>query len=502
MGCRVALSPYERRPPILKSWHRTLFSKHLDTLVTMRTLRLLLIVLVAVGLTACDDFLDINEDPNAATEADPELLFPTILANTASNRAIEFKADVNFFPQVWSSAGAAGVFNNPERYVVSPFSAGNTWNSIYQNQLKELDLIVQDAEANGFDNIVAQAQIMSGWSYLQATELYGPIPFSEAINPDIARPAYDEQEDVLRGIVDLLEEAKGRITDSPIVIGDADLIYGGNMEQWERFANSIQMRALMLLRNGGASVDGEINAQLGRPMIRSVADIARIPFFDQTGNENNLWKLLNQFSGGQNIWIHAGEPVIEIMNRDEDPRRATFFDENSAGEFAGSPPGVLGGDFSFVSLNIMRPDYPEILINPAEILLLEAEFLEETGSSGRDKLEAGVRASMDFYDGQPGAIDAAEKDAFIGRLLDRYDNASDKVEVIQEQLYVALTGQNPEGWTNWRRTKVPALELPQEAVFNTIIRRYPLPDNERTANAENAAPFIGLEDVPMWFEGE
>lgn len=480
----------------------------------MRTLKLLLIALVALSVTACDDFLDINEDPNAATEADPELLFPTILANTASNRAIEFKADVNFFPQVWSSAGAAGVFNDPERYTVSPFSAGNTWNSIYQSQLKELDLIIQDAQENGFSNIVAQAQIMSAWSYLQVTELYGPVPFSEAIDPDIARPSYDAQEDVLRGVVDLAAEGQANIVDSPIRVTEGDLIYSGDLAQWERFANSIQMRALMLLRSGGASVDGEISALLGEPMIRSVEDIALIPFFDQGGNENNLWKLLDNFSGGENIWIHAGEPVIDIMNRDEDPRRATFFDpvlddddepildDDGNPVFDGSPPGVLGGDYSFVSLNIMRPAYPEILINPAEILLLEAEFLEKTGSSGRDKLEAGMRASMDFYDGKPGAIDPADKDAFVGRILDRYDDASNKVEVIQEQLYVALTGQNPEGWTNWRRTKVPSLELPQQATLNTIIRRYPLPDNERTSNAENAEPFIGLEDQPMWFEGE
>lgn len=469
----------------------------------MRTLRLLLIALVALSMTACDGFLDINEDPDAATEADPELLFPTILANTASNRAIEFKADVNFFPQVWSSAGAAGVFNDPERYTVSPFSAGNTWNNIYQSQLKELDLIIQDAQENEFSNIVAQAQIMSAWSYLQATELYGPVPFSEAIDPDIARPAYDEQQDVLRGVVELAGQGIANIDpESPISVTNGDLIYEGNMAQWERFANSIRMRALMLLRSGGASVDGEINALLGAPMIRSVSDIALIPFFDQGGNENNLWKLLDNFSGGANIWIHAGEPVIEIMNRYEDPRRATFFDTNSEGVYAGSPPGVLGGDYSFVSLNIMRPAYPEILINPAEILLLEAEFLEKTGSSGREKLEAGVRASMDFYDGKPGAIAPADKDAFVSRILDEYDSADNKVEVIQEQLYVALTGQNPEGWTNWRRTKVPSLELPQQATLNTIIRRYPLPDNERTANAENVGPFVGLEDEPMWFEGE
>jgi len=480
----------------------------------MRTLKLLLIALVALSVTACDDFLDINEDPNAATEADPELLFPTILANAASNRAIEFKGDVNFFPQVWSSAGAAGVFNDPERYTVSPFSAGNTWSNIYQSQLKELDLIIQDARENEFSNIVAQAQIMSAWSYLQVTELYGPVPFSEAIDPDIARPSYDAQEDVLRGVVDLAAEGQANIVDSPIRVTEGDLIYSGDLAQWERFANSIQMRALMLLRSGGASVDGEISALLGEPMIRSVEDIALIPFFDQGGNENNLWKLLDNFSGGENIWIHAGEPVIDIMNRDEDPRRATFFDpvlddddepildDDGNPVFDGSPPGVLGGDYSFVSLNIMRPAYPEILINPAEILLLEAEFLEKTGSSGRDKLEAGMRASMDFYDGKPGAIDPADKDAFVGRILDRYDNASNKVEVIQEQLYVALTGQNPEGWTNWRRTKVPSLELPQQATLNTIIRRYPLPDNERTSNAENAEPFIGLEDQPMWFEGE
>jgi hypothetical protein len=469
------------------------------------------------GTTSCDKFLDINDNPNAATAVDASLLLTGAQARLGSNRTIETGPVFHFFAQQWASGGSAGVFIDPERYNIGVFGPRNTWNTYYNSCLNNINLMDVQAGEQGRANVQAQAKIMKALLFYDITTMFGDVPFSEAIDVSIISPKFDRQEEVLTGIVALCDAALALADPSSPVPGafQGDLYYGNvgynrsgssaeQMEKWIKAANSLKFKALMLLHNGGAPVAGQIAAVVNQPMISSNAEDLGLPFSEDVSNANNVWKLLNLYSGGDNVWFEACSPLMDYMNQTNDPRRATYFDEDG-GAFTGRRSGTTNGVVSAVSLNLIRRAYPDRMITASEISLLKAEAIAKglvPGglSAAQEELRRGIRLSMDFFDGKPGTIANSAKESFINSFNIAVQSQNDAIRVIQQQQYVDLaTIRGLEAWTQWRRTKCIPLEVPEGALLGDIIRRFPYADEEISANPNN----IGLLplDLPMWFEG-
>lgn len=486
----------------------------------MRKLRhLFILLLMAPVLGGCDNLLDldINTDPDAATEVEGDLLLPTVMTSISANRSIEFGPDNAFFSQVWASNGSTGVFSDPERYNFSPFTTGNTWDFLYTDILKNLRLMTDLAEEQDPPrvNVMAQAEIIGAYTFWMLTSLWGEVPFTQAIQgDDFPTPEFDDQETILRGLVEKLDSAVALIDpagDPGVEFGD--LMYGGDMELWEKFGNSLKLRTLMMIRNRDQSVDAEIATLLNQPLIRANEEEAAIPFFDAADNENNVWKLNNLFggftnAGNGNVFLFAGEPLVDLMKDLGDPRLDTYFalavdfstGEVEETEFFGQTAGVFqyGDETSMISQNIIRPDWPSRIVTAAEVWLYEAEFLAATDLGGAQAAyEAGVRAGLDYFDGKPGEITEAEKDAYMASLPAL--TAANAMDAIHAQQYIEVFDRAPENWVHWKRTHYPALPVPNEAVLGDIIRRYGYPPEEISANPNAPETPIPLT-TPMWFE--
>ncbi|MDG5767282.1 SusD/RagB family nutrient-binding outer membrane lipoprotein [Balneolales bacterium ANBcel1] len=484
----------------------------------------LLTGLLLLSMAACDGFLDVNEDPNRATEVPGDLLLPTVLVNVASNRAMEIQPGTAFFINAWASNGSTGVFIDPDRYIISSFSTGNTWVNFYATGLKNLDLMRADADAVGRVNVVAQADILKSYLFWMLTAMWEDIPYTQALDGDTyPHPEFDDQETILRGIVETLENAVAMIDPDGLPgVDDGDLIFGGDMEQWEKFANSLKLRTLMMIRNQDAGVDSQIAALLNEPLIRTNADEAAIPFFDETNNENLVWRLNNMFGGftnsmNGNSFIYAGETLVDLMKDLGDPRIDTYFelaveDHNQSPdgggaattEHFGQTAGVANwnnSETSMVSQNIIRRDWPSRILPAAEVWFYEAEFLALTGdlNGAHASYLQGVQAALDFFDGKPGAIAADDKQAYIDGLPGSFGSQGVALNAIHAQQYIEVLDRAPENWTHWRRTKYPDLPVAEQAVLGDIIRRFPLPPSELSSNPNTPAP--PNLDAPMWFEG-
>jgi hypothetical protein len=177
----------------------------------------LCISIMLLVLSSClSDIENINSDPLVATQADPNLLFPEVLLNASMARTVELTPGLAAISQHWASGGSAGVFLNPERYTISTFTTGNTWNNYYVSGLKNLFLAKNDATlADPIRmNVIAQANIYEAFLYYNLTCLWEKVPYIEAINPEFSSPKFDEQKTVLDGIVSLIDEANTLFTEA------------------------------------------------------------------------------------------------------------------------------------------------------------------------------------------------------------------------------------------------------------------------------------------------
>jgi len=471
----------------------------------------MLISLLLVAIS-CNDFLDVNEDPNAATEAPGDFLFSEASAVLQSNRNIEIGPDVSFFAQTFASNGAAGVFLGPERYDVGPsdFAITNNFGGIYTNVLNNLALYIRDVEGStpARPNAVAQARLVREYTFWYLTVLFGDVPFSEANDPDVDAPKFDNQQDILDSLTVRIDETINMINtnDQADAITSADLFYNGDMNKWLRFANSLKLRVLMMQYNTDSSVATEIESLINNPqLIRSNSDNMSFPYSTESGRENQQFQVADDFAGGVPLFFWGGEALVNEMTAVNDPRRQIYFDQNSQGNYVGVPPGEANfGDYSTLGTDVTQPDFPGRILGAAETLLHEAEFLAKEGSfvQARSKLDAGIRASINDIDAiTNGSISQSATDTYVNDILSDYDAASnaDKVVEIQIQLYIDSFEKVPENWTNWRRTKEPSLNVPIGAALGTIIRRLPYSAEEIAANPNAPDEPLPL-DTPMSFE--
>jgi hypothetical protein len=462
------------------------------------------IAFIALLTFSCTDDLDINLNPLSATVIDPALLYPQIFLGVSQQRTIEGNG-MNIQAQHWTSGGSAGVFLNPERYIISANTTNNIWVGEYTTALRNLQQVRILTETNNpdADNIIGQAKVFEAFTYLNLTLVFGDIPFSEAIQvEEFPNPVFDDQLDVLRGIIDRADEGIALLQQPTDIVSTADLIFNGDRLKWIKFANSIKLKALMLLANNDASVASEIATVSNQPLILDNADNAYLPYSETLGNENPLWKTLDQFAGGVNVFWFSGKTLVDMMNTKVDPRRATYLDTIADGSYAGQDQGVASSTgISAISTGLIRRDLEDRYATASENLfyLAEASLRGFTSGNAQNLFEDAVEASLDSYDGQPGEITQPDKNTYLDNLPDLNTLPTpDALRLLHEEKYVALFSRGLEAWTHWRRTKVPEFQQPESASISDIIRRYQVPLSEQSSNPN----FPGVEalDTPMAFE--
>ena len=482
--------------------------------IFINKISILFILVSAILFTGCEDSIegDTNIDPLAALEIEPALLMPQVLlGGITANRTVE-QFQMGTHSQIMSFSAGFGVFVNPERGTISTNTINNIWVGNYTTALRNLDQMVQLTERNNPEarNIIGQAKILRAFVFLNLTQIFGDIPFSEATQvEEFPNPNFDSQEDVLRGIPVLIDEALAELTTDTEIIDAGDLIYGGNRENWIRFGNSLKLKAYMLIANvDPTSVAADIQALAGEPMITENQYEAKLDYTDAAGNQNPIFTLIVQFAGGNQNFYGAGSTLVTLMNNNNDPRRSAFFDELDGGGFAGQPQGSFVLDtsqFCQISSDIIVAELPDRYATAMETNFYLAEaaltgLITGGPAAANTFYRAGITESLNQYDGQPNAVDAADKTAYLASARGSIDTDStaDALRKIHEEHYVSDFMRWAESWTTIRRNEVPAYEPITGTVLTDNINRYQIPLSEITSNPN--APAVEALITPMYFQ--
>lgn len=466
------------------------------------------IVAVLFGTISCEEKLDINSDPLASTLADPATIIPNVLVSYEARKQTELGTRILDVSQHVSAC-----FNSPRAGITTSFLTGNTWFMYYNLVLGNLVLLEQDARAAGEarNNVTAFAVIMKALAFYELSAIYEQAPFTEALNgTDFPSPNFDSQETILKGTVDMLDEAVALIAAIPaegaFTIGTEDFIYNGDMSLWARFANSLQLRILMMIRNADPGYAApRIADVLSRPLITELGHVASFPFFNNVGNQNAFADLNNTFFGTENnevVGVYAPSPVMrDLLVNNNDPRVGIFLTDINGGDDYDAPPL---GTFSFgafgavVSSNIIRFDLPAVWYTPAETAFYRAELAlagEVTGDA--DALtQEGVTLALQYYggtiDGATATIAQADIDAFAATFVGVTQ------QQLHEQQYLETFMRPVVAWNHVRRTRVPELDPVPGAVIDDFLQRFSYPPDEIGANTNAPAQELN-NGVKHWF---
>src|ERR1700730_3552272 len=159
----------------------------------MKQYKVFLFVLVCGTLftQSCEKgFLDVNTDPNNPTRVTPALLLPSAQVDLAYTNGGDLSRIAAGFTQHYS-----GHRNQPLRYDQYDIQFGDfdqMWANYYAGVLQDLKEMKVKAEAEGSNYYVGISKILSGYVYSILTDMFGDIPYTDALKVEaITAPAYD-----------------------------------------------------------------------------------------------------------------------------------------------------------------------------------------------------------------------------------------------------------------------------------------------------------------------
>jgi hypothetical protein len=201
----------------------------------------LLAALVVFFLTSsCSEtFLDINTDPNNPSSATLDLVMPAIQVGYVSAllRDVE-RASAAIVDQVHSASYG--------RWRLTESDFNNAWKGLYTDALADIEVVITQAEETNQMAYAGMAKIQKAYIYSLLVDLWGDVPFQEAIKA--INPVYDPGEDIYPQLVTLIDEGIVDLGTGGSIQGSADMIYGGNKVNWVKMANSLKLKMLLQTR--------------------------------------------------------------------------------------------------------------------------------------------------------------------------------------------------------------------------------------------------------------
>jgi hypothetical protein len=432
-----------------------------------------IIAVLLVFSVSCSEKIDeINVNPDT---------FPTANDAQVLSASIGFlgyiqDVDLNMFSFLWAQYYTWGIgvsIGNQERYVSEPDDFDGYWERAYANCLIDLKFLTK-SESPAYRGV---ARILQAYIYQGLVDHFGNVPYSDAISGEIEEggvltPTYDDAATIYSSLIATLDEALAELdVAADGEIGDDDLIYGGDLDAWVKFGNSLKLRMLMRtseVNPQGPAVQALINSG---SFIEVESDMAQIAFSGETGSQNPMFA---RAEWGVGDFYFASNATLNLLEDLNDPRGTAFFSVATTGTLTGQLRGIDQGtiddepftapasDYSGSSPLAYSQDNAVVLMSPWEVWFLRAEAAARYSTSD-DEAEAfnnAIQANFDYLGvtGGPAYISSLGYSAGAG--LDA------KIDMIAEQKYISLNGtQEDEGWIETRRFDRPASRLFSAGIF-------------------------------------
>jgi hypothetical protein len=471
------------------------------------------LLILLVQMMACTkDFETINTNPTTPADVQPDLLLRKVLYDYAEQMAFEGFVAGNLLGQYFTAID----FNLFDRHsLTEPQYGGKPWNFLYEN-LRDNEILLAKSKANPtFAVYEAPALIYKAYATMALTDLYGDVPYSEALQGKngIVTPKYDAQRDIYLGpggIIANLDRGIAAINAYQGAIRlQGDIIYSGDLTKWRKLANTLKFKALLRI-----SAQENVATELEKIVadgnfIKTPADNANYAF---TQSPPNNFRMSTAKTGDYNLFVMS-ETIDSVLTRLDDPRKTVYFRPTASNPNVYK--GLLNGpDASRLSITasnysltgrIFREDAGKLkahFITSAEMHFLLAEAAEKGLISGvaATYYETGIRQSFEYW-GVTLPADYLQRGAVVYKAPG--NQAMDQI-ITQKWLHNIMNGY--EGWIEYRRTGFPAFKTIAASLNQNLIPvRMPYPTSEDALNNANfrlASDKTNKNSVnaPVWWD--
>jgi len=506
-----------------------------------KILTILGIFAVWLNMSCTKDFDEINADPTQITDKQLTADFQYIGAKfqpifesiIITNPAWKYQLQQNLNADVFS-----GYMTNPRPFIAG---ANNTtynlvggWNNFiwtipYKNIMNNVSYIEKKATDDGFPVFVGIAKILKVESMHRISDVFGPIVYTH-YGESVTTSEYDSQEEAYNAFFDDLDSAQDLISNhmSDTYFTNFDMVYGGHLENWMKFANSLRLRLAIRIAISNP-VKAKTEAEKALANSYGLIENNSESFIIHGKKSHPLATICNAWDD-----IRMNASIESFMRGYNDPRINKYFSLVKDGDnatlpvVAGTLKGIRNGlpllsnysdelaqkaayvNFSVLNKSVMTSDLQ--LMTAAEVWFLKAEAALRTwtgAGNAQTDYETGIATSFDQR-GVSGAaayyadntstpmdyVDPVNASNSINALTNvtiAWDNAASdevKLEKIITQKWIAMFPQGEEAWAEFRRTGYPKIfpvvsnQSGGTIDTNIQIRRIPFAVSEYNTNTD------------------
>ena len=461
-------------------------------------------VLIAAQGGCGDGLTELNVNPNQPVSVGAEFLLPSaIVAGAERLHGSSLNMDM---VGLWVQHYAEHRYAIEDRYEFQDVTINGHWSYLYESPLRDLFEVVENGKETERPNVEAVGTILKTWIMQAVTDLWGDAGYSQALlgrdSPPEMTVAYDTQQDIYTGIFSELSGAAAMISPSGPKITGGDLLYGGDMERWRRFANALRLRSAMRLSEVDPTLAAaQAASAISAGVFTSSADDAELHFV------NNGVDVHPIFGYERNRDDHSiSATLVDTLKALADPRLPIYARPNQAGEYVGTRNGDMSDppltQVSRIGTWFSSPATPAVIMSYAEVLFLRAEAAERgwVADNAGQLYQQAITAAMSGL-----GVSGVQITAYLAGPRVQYAGGEAGLRQIWLQKWISLFGNGPEAYAEWRRTGVPELQAGPDAINEGHIPvRLPYPDREKSLNREAVEAAIARQggatiNTPVWW---
>jgi Starch-binding associating with outer membrane len=458
-----------------------------------------------------EDIMDnINKNVNDPTEIASRLIITDAMTSTAFS---VIGSDLAFYASVYieHNVGVYGQFYNAEIRSGEPISSttyDNNWGTIY-NTLYNLKIIREKCSEGGSEvgnfSTLGIAQILSAYNLATLTDLMGDVPWTEALQPGVIfTPVLDKQEDIYVAILKFLDDAIVNLDKVSVYpsLGTQDLIYGGNVGRWKKFAYGLKARYTMRLSHKTPAYSDVI----------SFADQSFASSSEQAQFNYNGATTISPFYRifTDRNYYGASQSLHDKLVARNDPRDDVFWKahpEASSSDIVFAPngnPTQVQGLYSISAISSKTA--PTYLLSYHEIEFLKAEAYARLDDLANADTSLRKAVTAAFEKVNIGLSTADAVDYFDNEVRDKFN--ADPLSEIMNQKYIGFfEEESVEAYNDYRRLKamgddVVNLDNPKNATQFPLRFTYGAADvttNKNVRDAYGDGSYVYTENV--WWAG-
>ncbi len=465
----------------------------------------LLVFFLGIMFSCTDDFTMMNTDTKNPSEVSADVLLTSAQINIADQIS---STNVNYniwklMAQYWTERS----YRDEANYNIQNREIPEQIFRVFYAALLDL----QDAS----EIISAQVPVAPNLAYKEATkanqlaiidltsvfvfqrlvDIFGDIPYSEALQDGNYTPVYDDAQTIYKDLIARAKADVANLDESGDSFGSADLIYSGDVALWKKFGNSLLVKLGICIADGPLSALGQSTVEGAYSgVFTSQGESAFFPYQSSLPYVNELYNDL--VASGRSDFVMV-KGMVSLMDSLDDPRIDNYFDNLDG---ITTSYGASGGSYStkvHYDAALEAPDFPGFLLTNDEVQFYLAEAAARGWNVGEDAetyYNAGVSASIIQWGGTD-----AEAAAYLSSQA--YSSSNNWKEVIGTQAWLAMYTRGFIGFTFYRRLDYPTVLImppsPPTGV-TSIPTRFTYPSNEETLNPTNyaaAAAAIGGDEL-------